>query len=185
MYNDGFVYQFALRVSALVFSLVSAWLAPTASYENRVTTTEVITRAIEAREEMLATGSAEAWSSVQPESNGLPWKFNSASDSVVGTLLFGTAVNKPGSRDMMLQCRLAGTAPEAGERRCAFPPDCFPRASPDGMFVIGEAGPEDEREEASQVLAREWRAREVAYTQGCRVVLWRCPFVETAVIVGW
>ena len=78
------MYQFASRVSALVFLLESAWLAPTPSYENRVTMTEVITRAIEVREEMLATGSVDNWPSVQPESSGHPWKFNSVLDSVAG-----------------------------------------------------------------------------------------------------
>ena len=86
MYNEGFVYQYASRVSALVFLLLSAWPALTASYENRATMTEVITRAIEAREEMLATGYAGNWPSVQPEGSGQPWCFNAALDSVVGTL---------------------------------------------------------------------------------------------------
>ena len=101
LYNEGSVYQSASRVSALVFVLVSVWLAPAASYENRATMADGIFRAIEAREELLATGSGENWPGVQPESSGQPWSFNTALDSLVGTLLFGTAVDKPGSRDMM------------------------------------------------------------------------------------
>ena len=139
--NEGLVYQFAPRASALVFLLVSALLAPTASYENRVATTEVISRAIDAREGMSTTGHMENWPSSQSESSDQPWSFNAALDSVVGTLLFGTAVNKPASRDMMAQFRLAGSAPETGGCHFAFPSDCCLWAPSDGMFVIGDAAP--------------------------------------------
>ena len=92
------MYQFAPRVSAVVCLLASAWLTPTASSENRATMTEVITRVVEVCEEMLSAGCAENWSSVHPEGDGRPWKFNSVLDIVVGTLLFGMAANKPGPR---------------------------------------------------------------------------------------
>ena len=68
----------------------------------------------------------------------------------------------------MLQSRFAGAAPEVGECHFAFPSDCFPWASPDGMFVIGEGAPEDEREETCQARARETRALEVAFVRGDR-----------------
>ena len=54
--NEGFAYQYPSRVSASIL-LASARLMTTASYGNRVATTDVITRAIGAREEMSATGS--------------------------------------------------------------------------------------------------------------------------------
>ena len=55
-------------------------------------TTEVIFRAIEAREEMLASGSVENWPSTQYETSGQPRSFNAVLDSVAGALLFGTAI---------------------------------------------------------------------------------------------
>ena len=86
----------------------------------------------------------------------------------MGTPLFGLAASKPGSRDMLLQFRFSGTAPEVGECHFAFPSDCFRRASPDGLFATGGAAPANEREEARQVLVRERRALEVAHVRGDR-----------------
>ena len=119
------MYQYAFRVLALVFFLAPVWLAPTASYENGATMTGVITRAIEACEIVAATGSMEVRPSAQSESSGQLWAFSTVLDSVLGTLLFGVVVNEPGSRGMMLQWRMAGTAPEVGECRFALPSDCY------------------------------------------------------------
>ena len=59
LFNERFAYQYAARASAIVFLSVSVRIPPTASYRNRVMMTGAITRAIEAREHMLATGPAE------------------------------------------------------------------------------------------------------------------------------
>ena len=57
LFNEEFAYQYAARASALAFLLVSAWLAPTASYSNRGVMTDVLSCAVEARDHVLATGS--------------------------------------------------------------------------------------------------------------------------------
>ena len=67
LFNEGFVRQYASRASALVWLLGPVWLTPTVSYSSRAAMTEVITRAIEVREHMLASGPAEKWSSEQTE----------------------------------------------------------------------------------------------------------------------
>ena len=138
LFNQGFVYQCAARASALVSRLASVLLTAAASYSNRMMRTEVIARAIEACEYMLATGFAEKRSSEQTENVGRLSSFNSALDSVVGMFLFGIAPKKPGPREMMLRRRMAGAAPDVGECHSAFPSDCFPWSSTDGMFVMDD-----------------------------------------------
>ena len=153
LFNEGFVYQYSARASALVVLLRSVWLTPTASYSNQVMMTEVVTRAIEAREHTLATGSAEKWSSEQTESVGRPWSFNASLGKAVGAFSFGIAPIMPVSREMMLQLRSAGAAPEVGECHFAFPSNCFPRSSTDGMFAVGDEVSETDREAACSTLA--------------------------------
>ena len=58
--------------------------------------------------------------------------------NAVGAFLFGIVRNKTRSREVAIQLRLAGAAPEAGECHFARPSDCFPRSATDGMFVISE-----------------------------------------------
>ena len=89
-------------------------------------------------------------------------------DSVVGALLFGTAADKTGYSDVMLQFRLASSAPEVGECHFAFLSDCSPWASPDGMSAISERVPKDECGEACPALVGEWRDLEVSYVRGDR-----------------
>ena len=72
LFNEGFEYQYAARAAALAFLSAPVWLAPTARYSNRVMMTEVLTRSIEARDRMLATGPANKWPSGQSESASRP-----------------------------------------------------------------------------------------------------------------
>ena len=46
LYNEGFVYQYAARVRALLHMLVSMWLIPTVPWESKAAVTEVLTKAI-------------------------------------------------------------------------------------------------------------------------------------------
>ena len=85
---DSFAYQYVARALALVFLLVSAWLTPPVSHVNRVAMAEVITRAVEACEMMLPTGSTDNWSGAQSESGSLQWPFNTVLDYVAFSLLF-------------------------------------------------------------------------------------------------
>ena len=59
LYGEGFAYQHAARFSSLVFLLVAVWLAPTASYGNRVMITGVIARGAEACRRMIGAGPSE------------------------------------------------------------------------------------------------------------------------------
>ena len=166
LFNEVFVHQYAARASALAFLLMSVWLAPAASYSNRVAMTESITRAIEARKHMLATGPADKWPCEQSETVSRPWSFNTVLDCVAGLFLFGSARNKPCPRDMMLQLRLAGTKPGVGERHFAFPSDCCPWSTSDGMFVTGNEVSETDREAVCSTLAGEWKNFEGAFVRG-------------------
>ena len=110
-----------------MFLLVSVWLAPTASFGGRPMMTDVLTRAIEAIDHMLATGPAGKWPSDQSfvASITLPRSFHTGMDCAAGTILFGIARNKPRPREMLLQVRLGATAPGVGECHFAFPSDWF------------------------------------------------------------
>ena len=87
--------------------------------------TEVLTRAIEAGDHMLATGPAGKWPSDQSESVTLSWSSHTGMDCAAGTILFGIARNKPRPREMMLQVRLGATVTGVGECHSAFPSDRF------------------------------------------------------------
>ena len=91
---------------------------------------------------------------------------NAAIDCVVGARLFSFARNKPRFREMMLQVPLGGTAPEVGGRRSAFPFDCFPRSTSDGMLVMGDEVSETNREALRSPLVRERKNFEGAFTRG-------------------
>ena len=86
LFNEGYVYQFAARASALAFLSASVWITPTVSYSNRAMMTEAIARAIESREHILATGPSE-----QAESAGRPRSFDAALDNGVGAFSLGVA----------------------------------------------------------------------------------------------
>ena len=112
-YGEGYAYQFAARFSSLAFLLVSAWLAPAVSYGNRVMTTEVIARAMEACRRMMGTGPNEKWEVEKYEIDGEPRSFDAVLDSVVGAIVFGIAVNQTrddagSSGRRMLQVAWAG-----------------------------------------------------------------------------
>ena len=121
MQNQGFAYQYVRRLRALVFLLTYVWLAPTASYSNRVTFAEVATRALEACKMMVNTGLTERWEAERSEHTGSPWAFNAVLDSVAFAIVFGIIVNEPSRDAGMLQIRLAGTAPGVGEYHFASP----------------------------------------------------------------
>ena len=55
---------------------------------------------------------------------------------------------------------------EVGECHFAFPSDCFPRSSTDGMFVIGDEVSEMDREAARSTLVRERKNLEGAFARG-------------------
>ena len=66
------MYHFAARASAFAMSLVSAWLTPTVSYRNRAMLTEVLTRALEVRDQDMVCGSTDK--SLSESSNSpRPW----------------------------------------------------------------------------------------------------------------
>ena len=87
-------------------------------------------------------------------------------DTVSGGFFFGSVSNKPCSREVALQLRSAGAAPEVGECHFAFPSECFPRSSTDGMFVIGDEVSETDREAARSTLVRERKNLEGAFARG-------------------
>ena len=135
-YDEGFVYQSAARVSALVFMLVSAWLTPTAGYGNRVMFTEAIARAIEACRRMMGIGPSGKWEVEKNESDGKPRSFNAALDNVAGEIVFGNVVSQTSDKAGMLQICLTGAAPNVGGRHFACPSDFPPWPTRQGSFVI-------------------------------------------------
>ena len=165
-FGEGFAYQFAARFSSLVFFLASAWLAPTVSYGNRVMIAEVIARATEARHRMMGTGPNERWEVEKYDSNSKPWSFKAVLDVAAGTIAFGIAANQTRDDAGMLQVLLGGAAPGVGERHFAFPSDCLPWPTRQGLFVIEkEIRPED-RSAAREDLANEWKSLDVEYVRG-------------------
>ena len=142
------------------------WLAPTASYSNRVTFTEAAPRAMEACKMIVNSGLTESWAVERSQRAGSPWAFNTALDSVVFAIAFGVVANEPCSDAGMLQIRLAGTAPDVGEYHYAFPSDCFPWSSTDGMFVMDDEVSDAGREAVCSTLASDWRNLESAYARG-------------------
>ena len=70
--NQGFAYEYAARPQTLAFLLTEAWLAPAASFRNRVTFTEVATRAMETCRKMISTGSADSWEVDAHQHSGAP-----------------------------------------------------------------------------------------------------------------
>ena len=87
-------------------------------------------------------------------------------DTVSGGFFFGSVSNKPCSREVALQLRSAGAAPEVGECHFAFPSECFPGSSTDGMFVIGDGVSETDREAARSTLVGERKNLEGAFARG-------------------
>ena len=67
---------------------------------------------------------------------------------------------------MILQLSVAGSAPGVGERHFAFPSDCCPWSTSDGMFVTGNEVPETDREAVCSTLAGEWKNFEGAFVRG-------------------
>ena len=168
LYGEGYVCQYTARFSSSVFLPVSAWLAPTASYGNRVVITEVIARAAEARRRMMGAGPNEKWEVEKYDSNGNPLSFNTAPDSALGAIVFGIAANRTRDDAGMLQVRLGGAAAGVGEHHSAFPPDCPPRSTRQGHFVIDkEVRPED-RATTRDGLVNEWKSLDVDYARGVR-----------------
>ena len=158
LFNEGFGYQYAARAAALVFLSASVWLAPTACYSNRVMMTEVLTRAIEARDHMLATG---------PANKMAEWEVRKRQPAAgLGAFLFGFSRKRPRPREMMLQVRLGGTAPGVGGSHFAFPSDCFPRATSDRTFVTDDEVSEPDREALCSTLVRERKNFEGAVMRG-------------------
>ena len=100
------------------------------------------------------------------QSAGRPWGFSTALDNVAGALLFGVAPNEPGARDMALQLRLAGAAPEVGECHFAFPSDCSPWSSTGEIFVAGDEVPEEGGEATCSTLARVWKDLGNSFVRG-------------------
>ena len=129
--NQGFAYQYVARFQPLAFLLTEVWLKPTVSYCNRVTFTEVATRAMEARQKMVCAGLTENWEVERDEHTGAPRAFDAVLDNVAFVVAFGIATNSPGREAGMLQIRLAGTVPRSGECHFAFPSDCFSRSAKD------------------------------------------------------
>ena len=68
--GQGSVYQYAARFSSPVFLLVSVWLAPTASFCNRIMIAEVIARAMEAGHRQMRTGPYESGEVKKYENGG-------------------------------------------------------------------------------------------------------------------
>ena len=166
--GQGYVYEYSARFTSLVFLLVSGWLAPTASYRNRIMITEVITRATGACRRQMCAGPYEGGEVEKYENGGAPWAYNSALDNFVGTALFGIAVNEKRDNAGMLQARVAGAAPNVGEYHYAFPSDCLPWSTRDGSFVIDSAVPPDFVVETRETLVNEWSALGRAYARGVR-----------------
>ena len=91
--GKGYLYQYAFRFAALVQLLASVWLAPTASYCNRVMFTEVVARAMEARRRQMCAGPHKTYGVERYDISGAPRAYKSALDSFVGTVLFGSVVD--------------------------------------------------------------------------------------------
>ena len=89
-------------------------------------------------------------------------------DVAAGTIAFGIAANQTRDDAGMLQVLLGGAAPGVGERHFAFPSDCLPWPTRQGLFVIEkEIRPED-RSAAREDLANEWKSLDVEYVRGVR-----------------
>ena len=168
LYGEGYVYQYAARFSSLAFLLVPAWLAPAVSYGNRVMTTEVVARAMEACRRMMGTGPNEKWEVEKYEIDGEPRSFDAVLDSVVGAIVFGIAANQTSDDAGMLQVRLGGAAPNVGGRHIAFPSDCLPRPTRQGFLVIDKEAPPESRVATCEKLASEWKSLDQAFVRGVR-----------------
>ena len=166
MPGQGYVYQYAFRFSALAQPLASVWLAPTASYRNRVMFAEVVTRAMEARHRQMCTGPHEAYEVEKYDNGSAPWASNSVLDSSVGTAPFSIVVNDERQGAGMLQVQFAGTAPNVGEYHYSFPSDCLPWSTRNGSFVIGGPVPRDEIPDACALLVGEWKRLDRSYAHG-------------------
>ena len=168
LFNAGFAYRCAACASALVFLPASAWLTPTVGYGSRVMTTAVLARAIGARHRMTGTGPSEKWEVEKYEGNGKPWSFNAVLDTVVGMFVFGIAASQTSDKAGMLQIRLAGAAPNAGEHHFASPSDCLSWPARQGSFVIDNEVPPEGREASCANLLSEWKVLDQAYACGDR-----------------
>ena len=166
--GQGYVYQYATRFSALVFLLVSVWLAPTASRRRRIMITEVFTRAMAARYRQMCAGSHDSGEVEEDDNSSAPRAYNSALGNTVGAVSFGIAVNDTREDAGMLQVRFAGTAPNLGEYLFALPSDCMPCSSRNGFFAIGASVPPDGVAESCASLVKEWRSLVRAHARGVR-----------------
>ena len=146
--------------------LVEVWLAPTARYSNRVTITEVLTRAIAARRQMIFTGSIENRESETYDSSRAPRPFNAVLHNVVFMTVFGIAANDPTQDAGMLQVCLAGAAPGIGECHFACPSDCFAWSARNRSFIIAQSVPDEDWVRECSRVVDEWNDHERGYTQG-------------------
>ena len=145
--GQGFAYQCAFRFSALASPLVSVWLSPSASYQNRVMFTEAVTRAAEVCRRQMCMGPRENYE-VEKYDNAVLGNF-------AGTVLFGIIANDVRKDAGMLQAQFAGAAPNVGEHHYASPSDCLPWSTRNGFFEIGDPASFDVISEACSVLAQE------------------------------
>ena len=84
----------------------------------------------------------------------------------LGAFFSGISRKRPRPREMTLQVSLGGTAPGVGGGHFAFPSDCFPRATSDGMFATDDEVSEPDREALRSTLVREWKNFEGAVMRG-------------------
>ena len=162
------MYQCAFRFSAPVLLLVSLWLTPTASYRNRVMFTDVVTRAMEARHRQMCTGSHGSGEVEEYDNSGAPWAYSSALDNFAGPVLFGVVANDARDDAGTLQVRFAGAAPNVGEDHFAFPPDCLPRSTRSGFFVIGASVSPNSIVESCETLVTDSKRLGRAYAPSVR-----------------
>ena len=93
----------------------------------------------------------------------------------------------------MLRVTFAGSARGSGEVHLAFPSDCFPRATKDGLFTTLAAAGEHDRGRASTELVAGWKSlsrgwpevRRLCQPAGFQAAPFVCPRAALADVVSW
>ena len=146
LFCSGFAFQYAARAQAWFQILVFARLLPTASLENKVVVTNVLTSSLSLCRNQVTLWSASRAAYEAPQSFA-PCAYNSVMDNVAGSSAFAGIANVKDEHASMSRLRTGGAAPSAGESHFGFQSNCFEWHRRDDAFDVRDKVSDDEREE--------------------------------------